>query len=222
MFQKIEAKAIVSLMYFQYKDYLSEKNISNLSISQINKILFAESQKHKDAYVRFLLGRWISDQSISSLSNVANVKKTLRKLRVKLSEEDLYDMELLEERAFSNERHIKVLEVDVSLRKRESVGAKFENAKLFVENAEDNEFKLVCDANLFISNQRLIVEAENEVRFFDWPKISAFWFKSYGFKFDFNHQTFLLRIHDQETLNNTISNIIKKKARNVIKKRQDN
>lgn len=221
MFQKIEAKAIVTLMYFQYKDYLSEKNISTLSISQINKILFSEPQKYRDAYVRFVLGRWINHQSINSLSDVANVRKVLRKLRIVLSDDDLYDMELLEERAFSNERHIKVLEVDVALRKRESVGAKFENAKLFIKNLQNEEFEFLCDANLLISNQRLIVEAKDEVKFFDWTKINAFWLQKYGFEFIVNSQTYLLRIHDQETLNNTISNIIKKKAKNVIKKRQD-
>lgn len=72
-----------------------------------------------------------------------------------MTEVDKYELTLLEERSFSEYRHIKVLAVSTELESRETVGIKFEDAQLYVKTSR---LTLLHDATLMISNKRIILE----------------------------------------------------------------
>lgn len=204
------------LMRIQYKSVLSEHNIANLSGFKIWRILKNESQNDRDAFMHFIISRWIDLQPIKDVNFLKSLKQIIRRSRIKMTDVDKYELTLLEERSFSEYRHIKVLEVSTELMPREYVGVKYVNAQLYKKT---QRLALLTEADLLVSNKRIIlVEDEILLHSFHWDQILTYTYTSYGFEFTYGKEKFIIRIHDQETLNNTIKNMISKKVKSAIKK----
>jgi hypothetical protein len=66
------------------------------------------------------------------------------------------------------------------------------------------------DGNLNITNFRIMFITKQKIKYFNWNKIYNVKHEKYGFCFSFKNENFVIRIHDQITLNNTIKNLYRK------------
>jgi uncharacterized protein YehS (DUF1456 family) len=126
----------------------------------------------------------------------------------------------MEERIFALERNIKRLDVSEPLANHEYVYAKFDKGFIYV-NDEKNNLKPIKNGVLLISNHRLIIQNKVSYSIY-YDNIKNIEYKKYGFSFFFEEMEMILRSHDQETLNNTLDIIFKRKVKNVIKKYKNN
>ncbi len=203
-------------MEHKYKNDLNFKNIETISRWSIKKILKTESTKDREIFLHGLAAKWIFNSELSDDVLFTKLKKIIRKTRIILSDIENHKLFILEERAFSIDRHIKDILVNIKLRKKESVGAKFVKAKLF---SQKRKLKLIEKGDLLISNKRIILVFEEEITSFDFFKMLEYEYKEFGFYFKLKTgQKYLIRIHDQEALNNTLANLISKKVKTAIKK----
>ncbi len=204
------------LMKIQYKNVLNENNIALLSAFRIARILKNEMAKDKDVFLHFLISKWVDAEENKGIDFIKSIKHLIRKTKITMSEVDKYELVLLEERSFSEYRHIKILEVSTFLINKEFVGIKFVNAQLYEKN---KQLSLLKDVTLMISNKRIILEdSKMNIESFFWDKIKSFSYQNYGFEFTHINKKYVLRIHDQVTLNNTLRNMISKRIRSVAKK----
>lgn len=196
------------LMKKQYSNEINKDNISKLSSRKINIILESESEKHRSQYIRFIIEEWLKS-AIMNNSSLKELKKIIKKSQINLNEIEIHNLLLIEERIFSIDRHIKVLEVSNELDEKEFIGAKFSKADIYIKQ---DILKSYSKGDLLLSNQRIIVGETS----FSWNKISDIKYYNYGFQFKFQSKIYLIRIHDQETLNNTIKNFGKKRVKNEV------
>ncbi|WKX02554.1 hypothetical protein [Candidatus Mycoplasma mahonii] len=207
------------LMEEQYRDKINYKNINIIPWYKIYFILKNETHRDREMFLHNLVDKWIVNSKLDDERLFINIKRIIRKTRIRLNDIELSQLFTLEERAFSIDRHIKIINSNIKLSKRESIGVKFTNAILFREK----NMEKISKGDLLVSNKRIIVIGSDIELSFPFSKIESYEYKEYGFLFiSNNNEKYLLRIHDQITLNNTICNIIQKKVKYAIKKRKNN
>lgn len=197
----------------EYESQISVNNIEDISRFNIWLIFRKENKEEKELYLKNTLSKWIDNFEGSDEALFSKVRKIIRKTKITLNDIERDSLFVLEERAFSEIRQIKAIDVNNQLYKGESVGVKFRNAKLY----ESNSLKLKYEGDLLISNKRIIFDGYPES--FRFSAMSSYSNKKDGLEFiTVNGKKYLIRIHDSKTLNNTFNNIIYRKVKNAIKK----
>ena len=191
----------------QYWKKINDKNIESLKFSYVKKI-FAEDLEILPRYLYKVVGIWYKNLD-SPEDNINKIKKLIKRFKLNLTIIDKHDLQILEERYFSNIRHIKNLEFDINRMRKESFGIKFQDADLL---KDDEKLVLITSGILLISNKRIVVRSESDIEF-KWINITNKTFNEYGFTFEHGKEKYTLRIHDQPTLNNTIKNLIHKRMK---------
>ena len=213
-------KVLFLTMEHQYRKDINYKNIETLSRFSIYKILKQETKKDKEIFLHWTLDKWIVNSNLEDDKLFKVLNKLIKKLKINLTDIEEEALFVLEERAFSIYRHIKDIEVNFNLYKKEKVGVKFTDAKLF---GEDKKLTLIVKADLLITNKRIIIADKEVIESFPFSQLVEYQFKDYGFAFKMkNDLRYIIRIHDQKTLKNTVTNILEKKVKNATKKRKDN
>ena len=204
-------------MRIEYKAEINEKNISSISNFKVKKILKNESLDDREGFILYLISKWVINQEVRDADFIKNLKRMFRKFKIKLTDTDMFELTLLEERSFSEYRHIKVLNVATELLPKENVGVKYTKAQLY---SKTKRLDFVLEGDLLVSNKRIIFENNGNLQNeFYWDSVESYSYQNYGFEFTTkNKESFVIRIHDQETLNNTMTNIISKKIKNIITK----
>ncbi len=217
-----------TVIHSQYRNDLNYQNIEKLRRWQIKRIFKNEDRKIRDWYLRSVINEWNNYQENDSRLTYIKLKKIIKKCQLKLSGIEKHRLFQQEERIFMTERHLKKLDTFVNLPKNEFVYANFHRMTLYeLQTAYKNrndEIHAVTKGNLLITNKRFLIEDEGDApnKSFMFSQLQEYTYKRYGFQFKLKNKIYVLRIHDYKSLNNIISLIFRKKAKNVIKKYNNN
>ena len=190
-----------------YQTKINSFNINKLSKKAIKDIFKDEDQTLAKDYLHILVDKWFQKNYENNQPFLNTFKRLIRKTNIALDEKEKHDLTILEERVFSIDRHIKVLEVDFKLLKHEKAGAKFTKAKMFEQKKAHLE--QLDEGDLIFTNKRVLFKGEQEWAF-TWKEIEHKVFNDIGFTFTVGSKKHVLRIHDQIALNNTIKNLLSK------------
>ena len=199
---------VKKILQKQYDDQINADNILSLSSRNIKSIFKGEDEEYKEVFLHNLIDRWWNEQEQNFIT-FKNLKRIIKTSKIKLNQIEKHNLFLIEERIFSIDRHIKILEVSNPLLKDETVGAKFVNASVYTN---DGKLKTFSEGDLLLTNRRILITSSGELSFF-WSNIEDPKYPAYGFDFKYKDERFVIRIHDQITLNNTIQNFAKKKVK---------
>lgn len=206
------------LLKHKYQHLINAQNIEHLSSFKVWRILKKESFQNKQWYLHHVLNQWFKDNNVVSIKFLNRLKRIIRKNKIILNELEHHNLNLLEERIFSRMRHIKVLNVNLKLFNKEISYVRFDLAQVYI----NNKVKLLqlLEGELLMTNRRFIIynSTLNQTMSFFYRNIETFLFKHYGLEITTSKGTFLIRIHDQVTLNQTFKNLIEKKIRWLHKK----
>ncbi|TCG10707.1 hypothetical protein [Mycoplasma marinum] len=238
MFKRKYNLALRPLIWAKYRTILNSENIETLSSKRINKIFENEDRDAKEWYLHLVVSQWFSkNNEILSRETLDKLHKIIKRCKLNLNEMEKHDLLIIEERIFSSERTLKILDTNHKLMFGEHVNARFKKCNLFIE--QDTQFnfkisnknqiwtnkkywKIKSTGILLISNKKFIIETKDSVEKILFKNIIKYKHTKTGFEFKTNDGNFLLKIHDQETLNRTINSILRKRAKNVIKKCKNN
>lgn len=193
-------------MRVTYGALVNEENIFDLSKRKIRKVFKKEDKDIVEKYLHNIVDKWVAKNYKNDAGSIKVLKKLIKRVGITLDEMEQDNMLILEERAFSLYRHIKRLEFNVKLHENEYAGAKFTNAHLFHGGKILVE---LLDGEVIITNKRIIFIGKEEANF-NFSKLKQIRYTNYGFEFNYDHVKYILRIHDQITLNNTMKNIFSK------------
>lgn len=203
-----------SILKREYGKIINWKNIVHVSRFKLWTIFKKETKNIKEVYLRNTLAEWIDNFEGSDDNLFSKLKKILRKTKIKLNDIERDRLLVLEERAFSEIRQIKTIEVDYRLSKGEFVGVKYINSHLYEKN---KKIKKLFEGDLLISNQRIIFDGFDKS--FRFKNFYGYSYNKHGLEFQMkNGEVYLIRIHDSKTLKNTFENIINRKVKVDIKK----
>lgn len=189
-----------------YADKVNVENIESLSRFKLKRIFKNEDKELVEKYLHNVLHRWAELNYKNDETSYAKFKKLIRKVGIELNEIEKHDLLILEERSFSLYRHIKILEVDVDLKKGETCGAKFTNSTLSLHEEFINQLE---KGDLLVTNRRIIVKGI-QTHSFLFTQMKNKTYENFGFEFMYGSKKYLIRIHDQITLNNTLKNMFNK------------
>lgn len=200
---------LINLKYMNqtYESQINYHNINKLSKSVIKNIFKDEDKELVEIYLHILVDKWFQNNYENTQSFLNIFKRLIRKTGIHLNEEEKHDLIILDERAFSIDRHIKVLEVDFKLLKHEKAGAKFTKAKIFQQISK--HLKQLDEGDLILTNKRVLFKGQEEWAFV-WKDMEHKEFEDIGFVFKSGSKKYVVRIHDQIALNNTIKNLLSK------------
>lgn len=199
------------LLHSEYWEKINEFNIENVSFIYLYWIFRKEKINIKEIYLHNVISKWLSMQNLESSATFSKLKKLLRKTKIKLNDIESFEIDLLEERLFSLNRHIKALDVNYELLPKEKIWIKFVDAKLKV--VEKSEL-LETIGNLMISQERIIIDGKSEINFeIFFKNINMITFEKDEMIITTNKENFVISIsiHDIETLKNTMKNASNKK-----------
>ncbi|WP_131613278.1 hypothetical protein [Mycoplasma todarodis] len=208
-----------------------------MSSHKIKKIFKGEETEAREWYIHRIVSQWFSEQEENlSRDTMDKLKKIIKKTKMQLNELEKHEMIKIEERIFSTERTLKILDTYHELLPNEVVVARFNMAYLYAMDKEEITLRISkkkqfwteedilrerYSGSLLISNKRFIIELNKKIKEIKFEDIESYRHKEHGFEFFMEDETFILRTHDQKTLNNTIDLIFRKKAKHVIEKRKD-
>ena len=199
------------LMKKEYGEYINEHTITAFNFKTAKKVMADESVEEAEHYLHYVFSKWFKNQVVNE-NLYRKTRSLIKSLKLQLTDIEKHNLLLVDEQVFSIDRHIKVLEVDIDLVAKEQVGVKFENAKLFRLIADDEEL-YNGSYELFLSNKRIILKSEFEVKDFFWWDLTFEDYLDKGYAFNHDGKEYLLRIHDQITLNETIQNFKRKRLK---------
>ena len=208
MFKRSYELPISIIINKQYKGIVDAENIFRLSKNKLRKIFKREDKDIKNIYLHNVIEKWWRNAEETE-ENFKLLKKIIRRCEIVLNQVETHNIFLIEERIFAKTRHIKQLDVNIDLKNKEVVGVKYLSAILYNKKTT---LKRNIEGDLLISNKRLIIKGDNQIDFY-WTNISNVKYENYGFEFKYKGAMYVIRIHDQQTLNNTIMNIYKKKVK---------
>lgn len=194
-----------------YFHRVNKENIEGLSAFRLKRIFPKKDLDLKEDFYKKVIYQWYEENKNYSWSFFARLKKIIRKSKVVLDEVQKHELIELEEQIFSLSRHIKILLVNLPLYKDEVAGVKFERARLYKKGDLLEEIET---GDLIFTNKRLFVGSKH----FTYKEIDEFAYRNYGWEFVIYSQVYLLQIHDQITLNNTLKNFFAKKANDFAKR----
>lgn len=197
----------IKYMREKYQRQIDSFNINKLSKRAIRKVFKDEDSTLVENYLHNLVDAWFQREYQNDQPFFVALKKLIKRTGIHLNEIEEHDMFIIEERVFSIDRHIKVLEVDFELGRNEKAGAKFTRAKFFKKT--NNRLRQIDSGDLIFTNKRIILLGY-EKNTFNWKDIIEKDYQDTGFTFKINGTNYVLRIHDQIALNNTIKNLLSK------------
>ncbi len=237
MFKRKYNIALAPLVWAKYRSIINPDNLESFTSFKIKKIFKGEDQEAKDWYIHRIVSQWFEKQQDNlSRDTMDKLKKIIKKTKMQLNELEKHDILKIEERIFSTERTLKILDTYHELDSNEDVVARFNVSFLYVLEKEEITLKLSkkkqfwseeeiarerCSGSLLISNKRFIIELNKKIKEIRFEDIDEYSHKEYGFQFKKDDEIFVLRTHDQTTLNNTIDLIFRKRTKDVIKKRKN-
>ena len=237
MFKRKYNIALAPLVWAKYRSMINAENIEELSYFKIKKIFKGEDSEAREWYIHRIVSQWFENQQENlSRDTMDKLKKIIKKTKMSLNELEKHEILKIEERIFSTERTLKVLDTYHALDSNEDVVARFNVSYLYTLEKEEITLRLSkkkqfwteeevvrerYSGSLLISNKRFIIELYKKTKEIRFEDIEEYWHKDYGFQFKKEDEIFVLRTHDQKTLNNTIDLIFRKKAKDVIKKRKN-
>ncbi|MCK5807190.1 MAG: hypothetical protein KAG91_02225 [Mycoplasmataceae bacterium] len=199
-----------TLMKREYGKLINVDTISKLSMRKIIKLMPDENAKDIQLYLHLILNEWY-ELNIEDENIFRNIKKIIRNCKIEINIVESHNLSLIDERTFSRQRTVKDLEVEIELKQSESVGIKFLNAELLKLNNERYE---LLEGTLLISNRRIIfLYEDSEFSSFYWNRVANKQFLNNGFNFTYGRVKYIIRIHDQPTLNATINNLLDKRVK---------
>ena len=196
-------------MQEKYSHIVNPQNIHLISSYSINWVFYYEDKELKEIYLHNVLDEYIKANKHQGLTWLYKLKRVVKKVGITLTFLERHNLVLLEERIFSSKRHIKDINVNFRLDKKELVGIKFDNATLF--RMENNVFTFKQKGDLLVSNKRILFQIGDKIIYFLFSKIKEYFLDDLGLhiKTGKNNEYFLIKIHDQKTLKNTFDNMIK-------------
>ncbi len=237
MFKRKYNLALSPLVWAKYRSIINIDNIESLSSFKIKKIFKCEDIEAKEWYIHRVVSQWFNIQEKNlSRETMYRLKKIIKKTKMNLNKVEKHEILKIEERIFSTERTLKNLDTNWKLSKHEILVAKFNRVQLYKIEKEEVTLKLTNKkqfwseedilkeknaGSLSISNKSFIIESNNKIKEIKFEEIESYSHEKHGFQFNKKNETFVLRAHDQVTLNNTIDLIFRKKAKNVIGKRKN-
>lgn len=193
----------------QYKDKVNVNNIASISHHELNEIFKHEDKEIVNVYLHNIIDDWWKKQEENE-TTFKKLKSIIRKTKIKLNQVEKHNLFLIEERTFSIDRHIKILDVNENLLDKEYVGVKFIDGRVY-EKGE----KLIpyMSGDFLFSNFRIVIINKDDRKSLYWENIEDIEFDDYGFSILHKDTWLVLRIHDQITLNNTLKNFLRKKVK---------
>ncbi len=225
MFKRKINPLLKPLVIAKYKDKLNAKKIERMTFLDLLFIFRKEDKKVKEWYIHHVISEWFNSLEVDSRTTFSRIKKVIWKCGIKLNDVEKHELFRLEERIFMTERGLKRLDTNIKTKKSEEVFARFEKVKLFKQQKyKTTKWKYLKEDmqnTLSITNKRFIFESEPNQSFL-FANIQKYSYTWYGFKFIYNNNVYVIRIHDARTLNNIINKIFRKKVKNVVKKHENN
>ncbi len=237
MFKRKYNPILSAMVWSKYKDKFNLKNIETISKLKFKKIFKGESEEAKQWYIHKVMSKWIDAQGEYSRKTMDRLKKIIKKIDMDLNQLDKHDLVRMEERVFFTERTLKKLDTNIDLGNQDNVFARFENAKLNILIKEKSNLKLINKINdkviekikqvqkgvlLITTKKFIIISSVGEQHEFYFRNMNWYSHKKYGFEFNIDKNTYIIRTRDQKALNNMINLIFQRKAKNVIKKCKNN
>ncbi len=196
------------ILKIQYGSIVNADNIISVSKFRIWMTFKNEDYDIINPYLHNVINDWANAQEIQNAKFYKTLKKLIKKTGIELNDIERHNLFLVEERMFSIDRHIKHIDVNFELLPKETVGIKFTKASFFKKTSRLNH---IVKGDLLVSNKRIIMDVATPI-LITFKEITSYSFKKYGFQFTTSSkETFVLRIHDQMTLNNTLKNLFTKK-----------
>ena len=192
----------------KYHELVNKDNIEKISHHSIHEIFLDEDPKLKYKYLHLVVDNWFNQKYQKTESSYKTLRKIVKKTKLRINEIEKHNLLLLEERVFSLIRHLKSLNVDFKLLPSEKAVIKFVDAQLYFEG---KMLKQILSNDLIITNKRIIFYlGTNNIKTFSWEKVRYIKYKEYGIVFSYKGVELVIRIHDQQTLANTLKNFFKK------------
>lgn len=200
------------LLKKEYASKVHKDNIEKLSSFQIWRIFRYEKPEIKDLYLHNVIAEWYAEQKHGEYKTFAKLKRLIMKTKISLNNVECYEIDLLEERLFSQNRHIKALDVNFDLNPKEIVWIKFVDATIQWMSELQQEIK---NGNLMFSQERIIVETGNpdeSISIF-YKNVKNIHFSNSGMEVQIKKPNivFSISIHDNKSLLNTLLNASDKK-----------
>ena len=191
----------------KYGHVINKYTISKVSKMELDLVFQDEDKALREKYIHNVIQEWIDSKEDKDFIFNAKVNKVIKRTGIELTEVEKHNIFLFEEQIFSKDRHIKVIEVNEKLLKKEVVGAKFEKAKLF--KLQNGKAVISDKGSFLISNKRFLFTGKNEWSI-NYNKVSKKEMTSRGLSItDKSGKIVYVQIHDLITLENTINNIFK-------------
>ncbi|MCK5866822.1 MAG: hypothetical protein KAG14_00340 [Mycoplasmataceae bacterium] len=210
MFKRPFNPIVKALMKREYGEIINKETISKMSMRKIIKIMHDDNMRDIGLYLHHVLDEWYKENQ-NNEDVFRDIKRIIRVCKIELNIIEEHNLALVDERSFSRQRTVKELEVGIKLLQSETVGIKFLNAELSIH---DGEKYLLSEGVLLASNRRIIfLKKEDEPVSFYWKKINERDFNISGFNFKYSKNKYMIRIHDQPTLNATIKNLLDKRVK---------
>lgn len=188
---------------YMSKTYGEEYSLDKLNYFKLRSLRKLEDKYIVEKYLFNILNNWVQKNYSETEAFASKLKKYIRKLHLDLNFVEKDQLLILDERTFSLERHIKGLEINTDLQRREKAGAKFLNARLFLNG------DLFDEGNLILTNKRVIFEGKGTHLFnYTSARVGT---NEKGLVAMIDNNTYVFSIHDQITLENTFKNILGKK-----------
>ncbi|MCK5945651.1 MAG: hypothetical protein KAG04_00100 [Mycoplasmataceae bacterium] len=189
----------------KYGHVVNKHTISKVSRMQLELIFQGEDKALREKYILNVIQEWIDDKKNKDFIFNAKVKKVIKRTGIELTEVEKHNVFLFEEQIFSQDRHIKIIEVNEKLLKKEVVGAKFEKARLF--ELRDGKAVIIDKGTFLISNKRFLFTGKQEWSI-NYNKVSKKEMTDRGLSvIATTGEVKYIKIHDLITLENTINNI---------------
>lgn len=193
---------------YMYKFYAQEFSFENISLKRVKALYKKEGEKLVRPFLHHLISDWILANYQENDHFMVLLKRYLYKAKIVLNDLEEDQILTMQERIFSRFRHIKLLLVNTVLDKGEHAGAKFTNASLFCEG------NLLTIGNLILTNKRIILEGTKNYSFY-YDKVSKIKTSDEGLVI-VDLKSYLITIHDAQTLINTFYNHHHKKVRKLV------
>jgi len=195
------------ILDMKYGHIVNERNISKISKRTLDLIFLDEEQNLREAYIHNVIEKWVENKKKKDLSFNARLLRVVKRTGIELTEVEKHNLFLFEEQIFSKDRHIKIIEVNNELLPKEVVGVKFEKATFY--KLVNDQIKIIDKGVFLISNKRFLFTGEKEWTI-NHRQVQEFEVTKYGLEIiSKTGVKRIIKIHDLETLKNTINNFFK-------------
>lgn len=192
----------------KYAKLVNASNVDKLSKKNIDKIFIGEDKKIRNTYLHNIIDDYIKNEKELTFSFLKKIDRIIKKTQIEISEVERHNLFLLEEQVFSLDRHIKIIEVQLQLYKKEVVGIKFVDARLF--SKKSGALTLLKKGTFLISNKRFFFVSD-EVYGLRFTKTKEWFINEDGLNIvPIKGDVHIIQIHDATTLANTVENFFGK------------